>query len=59
MPIVLPTGSYLALPGRLTREKGPEPPIRIARAVGTPLQIAARVPRGETAVLIERIFERA
>jgi glycosyltransferase involved in cell wall biosynthesis len=40
-------GTYLAFLGRLTAEKGPEVAIRIARAVGMPLHIAAKVPRGE------------
>jgi glycosyltransferase involved in cell wall biosynthesis len=40
-------GSYLAFLGRLTVEKGPEAAIRIARAAGMPLRIAAKVPRGE------------
>jgi glycosyltransferase involved in cell wall biosynthesis len=40
-------GSYLAFLGRLTSEKGPEAAIRIARASGLPLQIAAKVPRAE------------
>jgi glycosyltransferase involved in cell wall biosynthesis len=40
-------GSYLAFLGRLTVEKGPEVAIRIARASGLPLHIAAKVPRGE------------
>ena len=48
-------GSYLAFLGRLTAEKGPEPAIRIAQAVGMPLQIAAKVPRGETTYFRERI----
>ena len=48
-------GSYLAFLGRLTAEKGPEPAIHIARAVGMPLQIAAKVPRGETTYFRERI----
>jgi glycosyltransferase involved in cell wall biosynthesis len=48
-------GSYLAFLGRLTAEKGPEPAMRIARAVGMPLQIAAKVPRGEAAYFRERI----
>jgi glycosyltransferase involved in cell wall biosynthesis len=48
-------GSYLAFLGRLTAEKGPEPAIRIARAVGMPLQIAAKVPRGEKTFFRERI----
>ena len=42
-------GSYLAFLGRLTAEKGPEDAIRIARAVGMPLRIAAKIPRAETA----------
>jgi glycosyltransferase involved in cell wall biosynthesis len=41
-------GSYLAFLGRLTAEKGPEDAIRIARAAGMPLRIAAKIPRGET-----------
>jgi glycosyltransferase involved in cell wall biosynthesis len=41
-------GSYLAFLGRLTAEKGPEAAIRIARAAGKPLRIAAKVPRAET-----------
>ena len=49
------TGSYLAFLGRLTVEKGPEPAMRIARAVGMPLHIAAKVPRGETTYFKERI----
>jgi glycosyltransferase involved in cell wall biosynthesis len=49
------SGSYLAFLGRLTAEKGPESAIRIARAVGLPLQIAAKVPRGETAFFRERV----
>jgi glycosyltransferase involved in cell wall biosynthesis len=40
-------GSYLAFLGRLTAEKGPEAAIRISRAAGLPLHIAAKVPRGE------------
>ena len=39
------SGSYLVFLGRLTAEKGPEATIRIARAVGMPLRIAARFPR--------------
>ena len=42
-------GSYLAFLGRLTVEKGPEDAIRIARAAGKPLRIAAKIPRAETA----------
>ncbi len=42
-------GSYLAFLGRLTPDKGPEDAIRIARAAGKPLRIAAKIPRAETA----------
>jgi glycosyltransferase involved in cell wall biosynthesis len=42
-------GSYLAFLGRLTAEKGPEDAIRIARATGMPLRIAAKIPRAEAA----------
>jgi len=41
-------GSYLAFVGRLTREKGPEAAIRIAKAAGKPLLMAAKVPRAES-----------
>ncbi len=41
-------GSYLAFLGRLTAEKGPQDAIRIARAAGMPLRIAAKIPRGQT-----------
>src|SRR5206468_9366362 len=40
-------GSYLAFLGRLTADKGPETAIRIARAAGMPLRMAAKVPRDD------------
>jgi glycosyltransferase involved in cell wall biosynthesis len=40
-------GRHLAFLGRLSPEKGPDAAIRIARAAGLPLRIAAKVPRGE------------
>jgi glycosyltransferase involved in cell wall biosynthesis len=40
-------GRYLAFLGRLSADKGPEAAIRIARAAGKPLRIAAKLPRGE------------
>lgn len=40
-------GSYLAFLGRLTPDKGPDDAIRIARAAGMRLRVAAKVPRGE------------
>jgi glycosyltransferase involved in cell wall biosynthesis len=48
-------GSYLAFLGRLTADKGPEAAIRIARAAGMPLRIAAKVPRGERGYFKERL----
>src|SRR3954470_12679302 len=48
-------GSYLAFLGRLTAEKGPEAAIRIARAAGMPLRIAAKVPRGDKNYFKERL----
>src|SRR6185436_9378089 len=41
-------GTYLAFLGRLTKEKGPEVAIRLARAAGMPLRMAAKIPRSET-----------
>src|SRR5437660_4137566 len=48
-------GSYLAFLRRLAAEKGPEAAIRIARAAGMPLRIAAKVPRGERGYFKERL----
>src|SRR3954470_14361184 len=52
---VIKAGSYLAFLGRLTADKGPEAAIRIARAAGLPLRMAAKVPRGERRYFKERI----
>src|SRR4051812_7262588 len=48
-------GRYLAFLGRLTADKGPEAAIRIARAAGMPLRIAAKIPRGERGYFKERL----
>jgi glycosyltransferase involved in cell wall biosynthesis len=48
-------GTYLAFLGRLSAEKGPEVAIRIARAAGMPLHIAAKVPRGDRSYFKERL----
>ena len=53
-PVFKP-GSYLAFLGRLTADKGPESAIRIARAAGMPLRVAAKVPRGERVYFKERL----
>jgi glycosyltransferase involved in cell wall biosynthesis len=41
-------GRYLVFLGRLTREKGPDVAIRLARAANLPLRMAAKIPRSET-----------
>ena len=48
-------GSYLAFLGRLTKEKGPEDAMRIARDAGVPLRIAAKVPKGERGYFKEQL----
>ena len=48
-------GSYLAFLGRLTAEKGPEIAIRIARAAGVQLRMAAKVPRSNSAYFKEKL----
>jgi glycosyltransferase involved in cell wall biosynthesis len=48
-------GTYLAFLGRVTAEKGPDVAIRIARAAGMPLRIAAKVPRGDRGFFKERL----
>jgi glycosyltransferase involved in cell wall biosynthesis len=48
-------GKYLAFLGRLTAEKGPEVAIRIAKAAGMPLRIAAKIPRSEAQYFKQRL----
>jgi glycosyltransferase involved in cell wall biosynthesis len=48
-------GSYLAFLGRLTKEKGPETAIRLAKAAGMPLRMAAKIPRAETRYYKEKL----
>jgi len=48
-------GHYLAFLGRLTPDKGPEAAIRIARAAGMPLRIAAKLPRSERQYFKQRL----
>jgi glycosyltransferase involved in cell wall biosynthesis len=52
---VFKRGSYLAFLGRLAPDKGPEAAIRIARAAGMPLKIAAKVPRSERTYFEQRL----
>ena len=48
-------GSYLAFLGRITAEKGPETAIRIAKATGMQLRIAAKIPRAEHSYFNEKL----
>ena len=48
-------GRYLAFLGRLSRDKGPESAIRIARAAEMPLRISAKVPRSERGYFKEKL----
>lgn len=52
---VYESGSYLAFLGRLTKDKGPEAAIRIARAAGIPLRMAAKLPKGERGYFKEQL----
>jgi glycosyltransferase involved in cell wall biosynthesis len=46
---------YFAFLGRITPEKGPEVAIRLAKASGRPLRIAAKIPRSENRYFKQRI----
>ena len=48
-------GQYLAFLGRISPEKGPDRAIEIARRVGMPLKIAAKVDKVDEAYYAERI----
>lgn len=48
-----PGGGYLAFLGRISPEKGPDAAIRIARAAGVPLRIAAKVDKADAAYFAE------
>jgi glycosyltransferase involved in cell wall biosynthesis len=54
-PVVHPRGGYLAFLGRISGEKRADRAIRIARAVGIPLKIAAKVDKTDEAYFHERI----
>jgi glycosyltransferase involved in cell wall biosynthesis len=45
-PIYNPRGGYVAFLGRISPEKRPDRAIRIARTLGIPLKIAAKVDKG-------------
>jgi glycosyltransferase involved in cell wall biosynthesis len=54
-PTYHPRGGYLAFLGRITPEKGPESAITIARSLGIPLKIAAKVDRVDEAYFREKV----
>jgi len=50
-----PNGNYLAFLGRISPEKRPDRAIRIARALGIPLKIAAKVDKADAGYFREHI----
>ncbi|MGP0094720.1 MAG: glycosyltransferase family 4 protein [Xanthobacteraceae bacterium] len=54
-PVQHRTGGYLAFLGRISDEKGPDRAIKIARTLGIPLKIAAKVDKVDEAYFRERI----
>jgi glycosyltransferase involved in cell wall biosynthesis len=54
-PIYNPRGGYVAFLGRISPEKGPDRAIRIARSLGIPLKIAAKVDKPDEAYFRETI----
>jgi glycosyltransferase involved in cell wall biosynthesis len=54
-PVYNPRGSYVAFLGRISPEKRPDRAIRIARTLGIPLKIAAKVDKVDEAYFRERI----
>jgi glycosyltransferase involved in cell wall biosynthesis len=46
-PVATPRGEYLAFLGRISPEKRPDRAIKIAKALGIPLKIAAKVDRAD------------
>jgi glycosyltransferase involved in cell wall biosynthesis len=54
-PIYNPRGGYAAFLGRISPEKGPDSAIRIARTLGIPLKIAAKIDKGDEDYFREKI----
>jgi glycosyltransferase involved in cell wall biosynthesis len=54
-PIFSPRGGYVAFLGRISQEKRPDRAIQIARALGVPLKIAAKVDRADESYFREVI----
>jgi glycosyltransferase involved in cell wall biosynthesis len=49
------SNGYLVFLGRIAPEKGPDIAIRLAKAAGLPLRIAAKIPRDESRYFRERV----
>ena len=54
-PVYNPRGGYVAFLGRISPEKRPDRAIRLARALGIPLKIAAKVDKIDEAYFREKI----
>lgn len=54
-PTFDPRGGYVAFLGRISPEKGPEQAIKIARALGVPLKIAAKVDKIDEDYFCEKV----
>src|SRR5512133_1621154 len=54
-PIYNPRGGYVAFLGRISPEKRPDRAIRIARTLGIPLKIAAKVDKADESYFREKI----
>ncbi len=54
-PVYNPRGDYVAFLGRISPEKGPDRAIQIARTLGIPLKIAAKVDKVDEAYFREKI----
>jgi glycosyltransferase involved in cell wall biosynthesis len=54
-PTYQPRGGYVAFIGRISPEKGPDRAIRIARTLGIPLKIAAKVDKADDVYFREKI----
>ena len=55
VPTYQPRGGYFAFIGRISPEKGPDRAIRLARTLGVPLKIAAKVDRADEEYFREKI----
>jgi len=54
-PTYQPRGGYVAFIGRISPEKGPDRAIRIARMLGIPLKIAAKVDKADEVYFREKV----